>query len=127
MSQDIENYFPANPLLWGMSICEAIFISCRTKTQLASEIGGYTERLRKDYEELDTLSIQADMWKSKFMATRSVTAVSLIYNLCKMVTRKIYTYLLVGKLFIDIADIYCFGTGLPISRSKHVFQYRHFK
>ena len=33
----------------------------------------------------------------------------------------------VGKLFIDIADIYCFGTGLPISRSKHVFQYRHFK
>ena len=32
-----------------------------------------------------------------------------------------------GKLFIDIADIYCFGTGLPISRSKHVFQYRHFK
>ena len=34
---------------------------------------------------------------------------------------------LVGKLFIDIADIYCFGTGLPISRSKHVFQYRHFK
>ena len=36
-------------------------------------------------------------------------------------------YLLVGKLFIDIADIYCFGTGLPISRSKHVFQYRHFK
>ena len=36
-------------------------------------------------------------------------------------------HLLVGKLFIDIADIYCFGTGLPISRSKHVFQYRHFK
>ena len=34
---------------------------------------------------------------------------------------------LVGKLFIDIADIYCFGTGLPISKSKHVFQYRHFK
>ena len=33
----------------------------------------------------------------------------------------------VGKLFIDIADIYCFGTGLPISRPKHVFQYRHFK
>ena len=35
--------------------------------------------------------------------------------------------LVVGKLFIDIADIYCFGTGLPISESKHVFQYRHFK
>ena len=32
-----------------------------------------------------------------------------------------------GKSFIDIADFYCFGTGLPISRSKHVFQYRHFK
>ena len=36
-----------------------------------------------------------------------------------------YRKSLVGKLFIDIADIYCFGTGLPISR--HVFQYRHFK
>ena len=36
-------------------------------------------------------------------------------------------FIVVGKLFIDIADIYCFGTGLPISRSKHVFQYHHFK
>ena len=34
---------------------------------------------------------------------------------------------LVGKSFIDVADIYCFGTGLPISRSKDTFQYRHFK
>ena len=33
----------------------------------------------------------------------------------------------VGKSFINIADIYCFGTGLPIYRSKHVFHYRHFK
>ena len=33
-----------------------------------------------------------------------------------------------GKSFIDAADVYCFGTGLPISRSiKDVFQYRHFK
>ena len=36
-------------------------------------------------------------------------------------------YVLVGKSFIDIADIYCFGAGLPISRSKHVFQHRHFQ
>ena len=36
-------------------------------------------------------------------------------------------WFLVGKFFIDIADIYCFGTGLPISRSNHIFQYCHFK
>ena len=35
--------------------------------------------------------------------------------------------ILVGKSFIDMADIYCFGTGLPILRSKHVFQYHHLK
>ena len=35
--------------------------------------------------------------------------------------------LVVGKLLINIADIYCLGTGLLISRSQHIFHYRHFK
>lgn len=42
----------------------------RTKTELATTIGGYTEKMRQDYEQLDQLHIQADMWRSKFMATR---------------------------------------------------------
>ena len=42
----------------------------RTKTELATTIGGYTERMLQDHEQLDQLSIQADMWRSKFMATR---------------------------------------------------------
>ena len=33
---------------------------------------------------------------------------------------------LVGTLFIDITDIYCFGWSLPLSTCKHIFQYRHF-
>ena len=28
--------------------------------------------------------------------------------------------------FIDIVDIYCFGTGLLMSMSEDVYQYRHF-
>ena len=33
----------------------------------------------------------------------------------------------VGTLFFDIGDIYCFGTGLLILMAKDVYQYRHFK
>ena len=33
----------------------------------------------------------------------------------------------VGTLFIDTADIYCLGTGLPISIAKDLYQYRHIK
>ena len=59
----------------------------------------------------------------------SSSLVSSYMDLCIVLDCVLYyfVYSLVGKLFIDIADIYCFGTGLPISRSKHVFQYRHFK
>ena len=35
--------------------------------------------------------------------------------------------IVVDASFIDIDDIYCFGTGLPISMSKDVYQYRYFK
>ena len=34
---------------------------------------------------------------------------------------------LVGTSFINTGDIYYFGTGLPISMSKNVYQYHHFK
>jgi len=42
----------------------------RTKATLACEIGDYTKKIYEDYENLDQLSIQADMWRSKFMANK---------------------------------------------------------
>lgn len=42
----------------------------RTRAQLASEIGGYAEKIHEDCETLDMLSIQADMWRSKYTASR---------------------------------------------------------
>ena len=33
----------------------------------------------------------------------------------------------VGTLFIDIGNIYCFVTGLPILMPKDIYQYHHFK
>lgn len=34
------------------------------------EVGGYSKKVSEDYENLDKLSIQADIWRSKFMASR---------------------------------------------------------
>ncbi|XP_014779668.1 golgin-45 isoform X1 [Octopus bimaculoides] len=42
----------------------------RDKAQLSLEVGGYTKKVSEDYENLDRLSIQADIWRSKFMASR---------------------------------------------------------
>ena len=47
-------------------------ICCRTKNQLANEIDDYTKKLLEDYEDLDKLTIQADIWHSKYRASRSV-------------------------------------------------------
>ncbi|GAB1607361.1 golgin-45-like isoform X1 [Argonauta hians] len=42
----------------------------RDKAQLSLEVGGFTKKVSEDYENLDRLSIQADIWRSKFMASR---------------------------------------------------------
>jgi len=42
----------------------------RTKVQLANEIGDYTRKLVEDYEDLDKITIQADLWHSKYQACR---------------------------------------------------------
>jgi hypothetical protein len=42
----------------------------RTKIQLANEIDDYTKKLLEDYEDLDKMSIQADIWHSKYKASR---------------------------------------------------------
>lgn len=46
------------------------FALCRDKAHLSATVGNYSEKLYKDFEDLDRISIQADMWKSKFLASR---------------------------------------------------------
>jgi len=55
-------------------------ICCRTKIQLANEIDDYTKKLLEDYEDLDKLTIQADIWHSKYKASRSVKMYSNNHN-----------------------------------------------
>ncbi|XP_067669785.1 golgin-45-like [Haliotis asinina] len=42
----------------------------RDKAELSMEVGGYTKKVTEDYENLDKISIQADMWRTKFLASR---------------------------------------------------------
>lgn len=42
----------------------------RDKAQLSKELGHFSKKLSEDYEHLDKISIQADMWRSKFLASR---------------------------------------------------------
>lgn len=45
----------------------------RDKAQLSIEICDYSKKMTDDYEHLDKISIQADMWRSKFLASRVMT------------------------------------------------------
>ena len=49
----------------SVSVC-----TCRDKAELSEEVGGFTKKVTEDYENLDKISIQADMWRSKFLASR---------------------------------------------------------
>ncbi|XP_064638876.1 golgin-45-like [Lineus longissimus] len=42
----------------------------RERAQLANEIGDYCKRIHDDHENIDSVSIQADMWRSKYIASR---------------------------------------------------------
>lgn len=42
----------------------------RDKAQLSKELGHFSKKRSEDYEHLDKISIQADMWRSKFLASR---------------------------------------------------------
>ncbi|XP_060573481.1 golgin-45-like [Ruditapes philippinarum] len=42
----------------------------RDKAQMSMEIGDYFKKMSDDYEHLDKISIQADMWRSKYLACR---------------------------------------------------------
>ncbi|KAI8743624.1 golgin-45 [Biomphalaria glabrata] len=43
---------------------------CQDRAQLSVDIGGFSKKLSEDYENLDKVSIQADMWRSKYLASR---------------------------------------------------------
>lgn len=45
----------------------------RDRALLSMEVGDYSRKLSEDYEHLDKISIQADMWRSKFLASRVMT------------------------------------------------------
>ncbi|KAL5004507.1 hypothetical protein ScPMuIL_017963 [Solemya velum] len=42
----------------------------RDRAELTKEVGGYMQRMTEGYEHIDQVSIQADMWRSKFLASR---------------------------------------------------------
>ncbi|XP_033760260.1 golgin-45-like [Pecten maximus] len=42
----------------------------RDRAQLSTEIGTFAKRRTEDFEHIDKVSIQADMWRSKFLASR---------------------------------------------------------
>jgi len=67
---------------WVTSTHVFFSVSCRTKIQLANEIDDYTKKLLEDYEDLDKLSIQADIWHSKYKASRSVNLHNNNHNNC---------------------------------------------
>ena len=51
----------------------------RDKVQLTQEVGDYSKKLHQDYEDLDKLAIQADLWRSKFKASRCGTYMFLFH------------------------------------------------
>ena len=66
-------------------------INCRTKIQLANEIDDYTKKLVEDYEDLDKMSIQADIWHSKFKASRYVVVCTVFNAWCVVTAVKYIT------------------------------------
>ncbi|KAJ8310038.1 hypothetical protein KUTeg_011903 [Tegillarca granosa] len=42
----------------------------RDRAQMALELGDFTKKMMEDYENLDKVAIQADMWRSKYLASR---------------------------------------------------------
>ena len=42
----------------------------RQRTQLSSEVDGYCQKIHDNQENLDKMSIMADMWRSKYIASR---------------------------------------------------------
>ncbi|XP_059158357.1 golgin-45-like [Physella acuta] len=54
----------------GEDLTQRVERLCRDHAQLSQDIGGFSKKLNEDYENLDKVSIQADMWRSKYLAAR---------------------------------------------------------
>ncbi|CAL1545344.1 unnamed protein product [Lymnaea stagnalis] len=54
----------------GEDLSQRVERLCRDRAQLSMDIGGFSKKLNEDYENLDKVSIQADMWRSKYLASR---------------------------------------------------------
>ena len=48
-----------------MSVC-----CSRTRAQLATDMNQIDKQRKEEYEDLDHITIQADMWRSKYTASR---------------------------------------------------------
>lgn len=57
----------------GDDLYERVENLCRDRAQLELDIGGFSKKMSEDYENLDKVSIQADMWRSKYLASRVMT------------------------------------------------------
>ncbi|GFR88141.1 Golgin-45 [Elysia marginata] len=57
----------------GDDLYERVENLCRDRAQLELDIGGFSKKMSEDYENLDKISIQADMWRSKYLASRVMT------------------------------------------------------
>jgi hypothetical protein len=44
----------------------------RDREELTQELGFTAKKRSEDYENLDAISIQADMWRSKYLASRYI-------------------------------------------------------
>ncbi|XP_064614963.1 golgin-45-like [Liolophura sinensis] len=57
----------------GEDLCQRVEHLIRDKAQLSADLGDFAKKMTEDYENLDKVSIQADMWRSKYLASRLMT------------------------------------------------------
>ncbi|KAH9512370.1 Golgin-45 [Bulinus truncatus] len=77
LKADLEVQFQVNSELKrllvasvGEDLSQRVEKLCRDRAQLSMDIGGFSKKMSEDYENLDKISIQADMWRSKYLASR---------------------------------------------------------
>uniref|UniRef100_A0A0B6ZXQ2 Golgin-45 n=1 Tax=Arion vulgaris TaxID=1028688 RepID=A0A0B6ZXQ2_9EUPU len=54
----------------GDDLSQRVERLCRDRAQLSLDLGGFNKKMSEEYENLDKVSIQADMWRSKYLASR---------------------------------------------------------
>ncbi|XP_005102586.1 golgin-45 [Aplysia californica] len=54
----------------GEDLSQRVERLARDRAQLSMDIGGFSKKMSEDHENFDKVSIQADMWRSKYLASR---------------------------------------------------------